>query len=205
MTHLPATAHGVLQPGRRDGWRRARHGDARGGVDNGNGVTAAGGRWLVDLHARMLRLVAGRDEGGRGRVEGEAGGNGLRLLRGRGFRRVAGERGALRRTGNGDQLIPMASSQKNCKLQGDVGRELTSLSVNKPGQNSRSSSRSKDRPASNLLRKELTEATSAKSFIVRPPRICLWVFWETERRGARRLRPPALWWPIGAGCAGCAL
>jgi hypothetical protein len=104
MTHLPAAAHGVLQPGRRDGWRRARHGDARGGVDNGNGVTAAGGRWLVDLHARMLRLVAGRDEGGRGRVEGEAGGNGLRLLRGRGFRRVAGERGALRRTGNGDQV-----------------------------------------------------------------------------------------------------
>jgi hypothetical protein len=120
MMHLPTTAHGVLQPGRRDGWRRAGHGNARGGVDDGNGVAAAGGRGLVDLHARMLRLVAGGDEGGRGRVEREARGNGLGLLRGRGFGRVAGEGGALRSAGDGDQLIPMPPSQNSCGLKGGM-------------------------------------------------------------------------------------
>jgi hypothetical protein len=122
MMHLPTTAHGVLQPGRRDGWRRAGHGNARGGVDDGNGVAAAGGRGLVDLHARMLRLVAGGDEGGRGRVEREARGNGLGLLRGRGFGRVAGEGGALRSAGDGDQVVLGQQARAELKVIFQVKR-----------------------------------------------------------------------------------
>jgi len=69
---------------------------------------------------------------------------------------------------------------------------LTSLSVNKAGQNSMSSSRSKDLPASNFCRKVVTEAVSVSSFILLTPLNCLWEFWEVERRGALRERPP--WW-----------
>ena len=76
---------------------------------------------------------------------------------------------------------------------------LTSLSVKRPGQNSRSSSRSKDRPASNFRRKVDSEAVSVSSFMLRTPRKCLWEFWDTDSRGALRFRPP--WWPWEMGGA----
>lgn len=50
---------------------------------------------------------------------------------------------------------------------------LTSLSVNKAGQNSMSSSKSKDLPASNFCRKVVTEAVSVSSFILLTPLNCL--------------------------------
>src|SRR5271156_1840623 len=50
---------------------------------------------------------------------------------------------------------------------------LTSLSVNKAGQNSMSSSKSKDLPASNFCRKVVTEAVSVSSFIFLTPLNCL--------------------------------
>lgn len=70
--------------------------------------------------------------------------------------------------------------------------ETISLSVKSPGQNSKSSSRSKDRPASNFTRKVTREGDSVSSFMLRTPRNCLCEFWETESLGARRFRP---WWP----------
>lgn len=48
--------------------------------------------------------------------------------------------------------------------------ETKSVSVNKPGQNSMSSSRSKDRLVSNLVRKAVREAVSLSSFMLRTPR-----------------------------------
>lgn len=106
---LPTTAHGMLQPGRRHRRWRAGHGDASGGVDDGDGVAAPGSRGLMKLHARVLSLEARGNEGGRGGVEREAGCNGLWLLSRRGFGRVAGEGRALRSTGDGNQV---ALSQK---------------------------------------------------------------------------------------------
>jgi hypothetical protein len=70
--------------------------------------------------------------------------------------------------------------------------ETKSVSVNRPGQNSMSSSRSKERLVSNLVRKAERAAVSLSSFMPRR-RSCLWEFWETVMRGALRLRPP--WWP----------
>jgi len=67
---------------------------------------------------------------------------------------------------------------------------LTSLSVNKAGQNSMSSSKSKDLPASNFCRKVVTDTVSVSSFILLTPLNCLCEFWEVERRGALRERPP---------------
>lgn len=67
--------------------------------------------------------------------------------------------------------------------------ELISLSVRRLGQNSISSSRSKERTASNFMRKFARELDSPSSFILRTPRNCLCEFWETDSRGARRLRP----------------
>lgn len=100
---LPATAHGLLHSGGRNGGGRAGHGNARQRVDDGDGVAAAGGSRLVKLHARLLALEGRGDEGGRSGVEREARRNRLRLLGGRRLGRVAGERGALRR-GHGDEL-----------------------------------------------------------------------------------------------------
>lgn len=82
---------------------------------------------------------------------------------------------------------------------------LTSVSVRRLGQNSMSSSRSKERPASNLVRKVEREAVSVSSFMLRTPRNWRWEFWETDSLGARRCRPP--WWlcDMGAGWAGCGL
>jgi len=48
--------------------------------------------------------------------------------------------------------------------------ETKSVSVNRPGQNSMSSSRSKDRLVSNLVRKAEREAVSLSSFMLRTPR-----------------------------------
>jgi predicted metal-binding protein len=48
--------------------------------------------------------------------------------------------------------------------------ETKSVSVNRPGQNSMSSSRSKDRLVSNLVRKAVREAVSLSSFMLRTPR-----------------------------------
>jgi hypothetical protein len=70
--------------------------------------------------------------------------------------------------------------------------ETKSLSVNSLGQNSMSSSRSKDRLLSNCVRNVDTAGDSLSSFILRTPRNCLWEFCETESLGALRLRPP--WW-----------
>jgi predicted metal-binding protein len=48
--------------------------------------------------------------------------------------------------------------------------ETKSVSVNRPGQNSMSSSRSKDRLVSNLVRKAVREVVSLSSFMLRTPR-----------------------------------
>lgn len=68
--------------------------------------------------------------------------------------------------------------------------ETRSVSVNKPGQNSMSSSRSKDRPASNFIRKAVSCTVSASSLTLRAWRKCLEGFCDMESRGALRLRPP---------------
>lgn len=84
----------------------------------------------------------------------------------------------------------MAKSEKKGEEWHEEAGLLTSLSVKRPGQNSRSSSSSKDRMASNFERKAESAAVSLSSFMLRTPRNCLWGFCETERRAARRLRPP---------------
>lgn len=53
---------------------------------------------------------------------------------------------------------------------------LTSLSVNRAGQNSISSSSSNERTDSNFVRKVESEADSLNSFMLRTPRNCLWAF-----------------------------
>lgn len=87
-------AHALLHPGGGYRRRRAGHLDARGRVDDGDGVAGAGSGWLVDLQA--LVLVGGRNEGGRGRVEGEAGSNSHGLLRRRRLRGVTRQGGTFR-------------------------------------------------------------------------------------------------------------
>lgn len=86
-----------------------------------------------------------------------------------------------------------------------LAEQLTSVSVNRLGQNSMSSSRSKERLVSNFVRNAVREAVSLSSFILRTPRNWRCEFWETDRRGALRFRPP--WWlcDTGAGCAAWAL
>lgn len=101
-------------------------------------------------------------------------------------------------------------SERLRKDEGDEAPDLegllTSLSVSRPGQNSRSSSRSKDRPASKRVRKADRAAVSLSSFMLRTPRNWRCEFCETVRRGVLRLRPP-LWWlcEMEATCAACAL
>jgi len=73
---------------------------------------------------------------------------------------------------------------------GECCRLLTSSSVNNPGQNSRSSSRSNDLPASKRAREADTTGLSVNSFMLLNPLNCLWEFWEADRRGALRDRPP---------------
>lgn len=79
---------------------------------------------------------------------------------------------------------------------------LTSLSVKSLGQNSMSSSRSKDRLASNCDRKAVTEGDSTdSSLMLFIPRNCFCAFWDTDTRGALLFRPP--WWLCGTeGAAG---
>lgn len=84
--------------------------------------------------------------------------------------------------------------------------QLTSLSVSRFGQNSRSSSRSKDLVASKRLRKVRSAVVSGISFMARADLNCLLAFCETESLGALRFRP---WWlcelaapgMAGVGCA----
>lgn len=52
----------------------------------------------------------------------------------------------------------------------------TSSSVRRLGQNSKSSSKSKDRPASNLARKAVTAGASASSLMLFTPRNWRWAF-----------------------------
>jgi hypothetical protein len=54
--------------------------------------------------------------------------------------------------------------------------DCMSLSVSKAGQNSMSSSRSNDLPASNFCRKVEIEAVSVSSFMLRTPLNCFWEF-----------------------------
>lgn len=101
---LPSAAERLMHSGGGHRRRRAGHGDAGGRVDDGDGITSAGGRGLVEFQ-RVLALEAGRDECGRGRVERESGRNRLGLLRGRRLGGVARQRRALRGAGDGDQLF----------------------------------------------------------------------------------------------------
>lgn len=103
-TALPAAAHGLLHSGGGHRGRRAGHGDAGQRVNDGNGIAAAGGSGLVELDARELGLHGGRDERRGGGVEREAGRDRLRLLRRRGFWRVAGQRRTFRGARDGNQL-----------------------------------------------------------------------------------------------------
>lgn len=66
------------------------HGDASGRIDDGDGVAAAGGRRLVQLHTGLALETRG-DEGRGCGVERESRSDSLRLLSWRGFGRVAGE------------------------------------------------------------------------------------------------------------------
>lgn len=100
---LPSAAHGLLHPGGGHGGGWAGHGDASERVDDGNGIATTGGSGLVELETGMVVHVRG-DEGGSGRVEREARGDRLRLLRRGGFRRVAGKRRAFRGRRDGNQL-----------------------------------------------------------------------------------------------------
>lgn len=99
---LPPPTHALLHAAGRDRGRRAGHGDAGSRVDDGDGVAGAGGGGLVNLDAGVL--VGRRVEGGRARVQREAGGDLLGLLGGRGFGRVARQRRALRGAVNGDEV-----------------------------------------------------------------------------------------------------
>ncbi|KAL8765622.1 MAG: hypothetical protein Q9209_007354 [Squamulea sp. 1 TL-2023] len=74
--------------------------------------------------------------------------------------------------------------EENSKMFGMQWGRLTSSSVNNPGQNSRSSSRSKDLPASKRARKAEIGGLPVNSFMLRTPRNCLWVLWEADKRGA---------------------
>lgn len=81
---------------------------------------------------------------------------------------------------------------------------LTSVSVKSLGQNSMSSSRSKDRLASNCDRKALTVGDSTdSSLMLFMPRNCFGAFCDTDTLGALLFRPP--WWLCdteGAGAVG---
>jgi hypothetical protein len=75
----------------------------------------------------------------------------------------------------------------------DGDGELTSLSDIRFGQNSLSSSASKDLASSKYLRYSSLALVSVNSRMLLTPRNCLWAFCEAAlSRGARRERP--LWW-----------
>lgn len=86
---------------------------------------------------------------------------------------------------------PCIGTQRGKRECREPQGERTSSSVRRPGQNSRSSSRSKERPASNLARKADTAGASASSRMLLTPRNWRWVFWVAIL-GPRRERPP--WW-----------
>jgi hypothetical protein len=92
---------------------------------------------------------------------------------------------------------PMCHHQSNAGSQGEPARDgdeqgrLTSISVNSLGQNSISSSRSKDRLASNCDRKAVMVGDSTdNSRIDLMPRNCFCEFCDTDTRGALLFRPP---------------
>jgi hypothetical protein len=76
---------------------RAGHANSRAGVDDGDGIPDAGGRWLVQLERRGLALVR-RNVGSRVGVKGEYIRGDLAGLGGA-VRRAAGQGRAIRRGG----------------------------------------------------------------------------------------------------------
>ena len=58
------------------------------------------------------------------------------------------------------------------EVVGDPAKVLTSVSVSRLGQNSISSSKSKERTDSNLVRKASSDVESDSSFMLRTPRNC---------------------------------
>jgi len=82
-----------------------------------------------------------------------------------------------------DSGDPLANEERSDEAE---LMDIWSSSVRRFGQNSRSSSRSKDRCASKRVRKEVSTAASSSFLTLRN---CLWEFCDT--RGARRPRP--LW------------
>lgn len=71
-------------------------------------------------------------------------------------------------------LILKSSSMHQVDMMMTMGLlRLTSFSVKRAGQNSMSSSRSKDLPASNFCRKVVTVAVSVSSFMLLTPLNCL--------------------------------
>jgi hypothetical protein len=171
----------ILHHAGRDGRRRAGHTHAGTWVDDGDGISSAHGGWLMEFHLvevalesrRSVCVARGRRErNGRGDL---LGGLDLMLQR-RGVWRATGQRGSVgSRRVNGMQLGKMAmlvsaSPRLPHHISSYITWKHTSSSVNKLGQNSRSSSRSKDRPASNRARKAVTAGASASSRMLLTPR-----------------------------------
>jgi len=88
---LPASAEGLLHPGRGHRRWRAGHGEAVGRVDDRDGVANASGVRLVELHARLLVVKRRGHEGRRSGVERERR-DLLRVLRRRRVGRVTRQR-----------------------------------------------------------------------------------------------------------------
>ena len=86
----------------------------------------------------------------------------------------------------------------NDYLGQDCDGILTSSSVSRLGQNSKSSSKSNERPASKRIRNAELVGLSVNSFMLLTPRNCRCEFWELDRRGALLERPP--WWLCDDEC-----
>ena len=193
----------VLHHGRRNGRRWAGQGHPGLRVDDRNHLAGPVCRWLLEVHlAHVTSSNPGVDvRVGGGRRQGDGRRhllNGLDLvLERRGVGGPAGQRGPVGGSRvDGVQLyksvsifIPLSFSRSKGRMQGC--QQHTSSSVRRPGQNSKSSSKSKDRPASNLARKADTAGASASSLMLLTPRNWRWVFWVAIL-GPRRERPPWL-------------
>ena len=191
---------------RRDGRGRARQGHASVGVDDGDDL-AGPVRRLVEVDVIRITGNASVDVGiGLGGRERNCGSNllhGLDLvLEGRGVGRPAGKRGPVGRSRVDrvqlQETINTSSFRQEDKSPAGRGRgedsgradrqTRTSSSVSRLGQNSRSSSRSKERPASKRARKAVTAGASASSRMLFTPRNWRGAFWAAIL-GARRERP----------------
>jgi len=206
---LPSPPNRLVHPGRRHRLRRTWHANSCTWIYDGDCVADSCGSGLMDLQWGWRAVICGawyvrRNTGIKGKPRSDF----LRLLSRWWFGRSAGRRaiGWWRIDGN-----KLKRSNQTKRFDWHNGCDiLTSASDNSIGQNSRSSSRSNDLPASNFCRKFVTWGCSAISFILLTPRNCLWLFWEVDRRGARRERPPwcacdeadcavegiGLWWAL---------